>query len=310
MHLSRIAGLVVISSVLVAASWDTTDTSAEVAPTAAAAPADADAGAPIAVANVTGGAPVAQRAPVAQGTPVAADAPVAAGSFDGPTGATWPQPDAVTTRLVLVGDSLSHEASGLVAFLTAPKQFVPKFWGGTAPCDWVDNDLQATRSTVVVISFTGNSLTPCMADGAGGFLEHEAFAEEYRGDLEVLITRARRAGARVVLVGQPQRAPSFDHEDRVAAINGMLQEFATRWAFVSYVDAGAAVEAPDGQFADRLPCTQFDIDCAADGQTVVRGDGVHFCPVVNVTPCPVYSSGALRFALAISSAANDPAAFD
>ncbi|MBP7889566.1 MAG: hypothetical protein KA029_10925, partial [Ilumatobacteraceae bacterium] len=129
-------------------------------------------------------------------------------------------------------------------------------------------------------------------------------------DLEVLITRARRAGARVVLVGQPQRAPSFDHEDRVAAINGMLQEFATRWAFVSYVDAGAAVEAPDGQFADRLPCTQFDIDCAADGQTVVRGDGVHFCPVVNVTPCPVYSSGALRFALAISSAANDPAAFD
>ncbi|HAN35323.1 MAG TPA: hypothetical protein DCQ52_07685, partial [Acidimicrobiaceae bacterium] len=53
MHLSRIAGLVVISSVLVAASWDTTDTSAEVAPTAAAAPADADAGAPIAVANVT-----------------------------------------------------------------------------------------------------------------------------------------------------------------------------------------------------------------------------------------------------------------
>jgi hypothetical protein len=309
MHLSRIAGLVVISSVLVAASWDTTDTSAEVAPTAAAAPADADAGAPIAVANVTGGAPVAGGAPsprsTVEGTPVAADA-----------GRRWlfdarrapPGRSRMRGMLVLVGDSL-HEASGLVAFLTAPKQFVPKFWGGTAPCDWVDNDLQATRSTVVVISFTGNSLTPCMADGAGGFLEHEAFAEEYRGDLEVLITRARRAGARVVLVGQPTRS-LVRHEDRVAAINGMLQEFATRWAFVSYVDAGAAVEAPDGQFADRLPCTQFDIDCAADGQTVVRGDGVHFCPVVNVTPCPVYSSGALRFALAIANAANDPAAFD
>ncbi|MDP2290484.1 MAG: hypothetical protein Q8M22_04805 [Actinomycetota bacterium] len=223
----------------------------------------------------------------------------------------WLQPSGDTTRLVLVGDSLAQESAGLIGFLTAPKQLVPKFWGGTAPCDWVDKDLEADSSTVVVIQFTGNSLTPCMSDGAGGFLEHEAFAVAYEQALHTLIERARQAGARVVLVGQPYRAERFEHEDRVDAINAMLRGFADRWAFVSFVDAGAAVETPEGRFAERLPCTGFDIDCAADGTTVVRGDGVHFCPShLNVSPCPVHSSGALRFSLAIAAAANDPVAYD
>jgi hypothetical protein len=294
---STIAGLAVIAAILVAASWPVSGTSAgagdvtpEVLPSTTAA----------AVVDVV--AP-SDQPELVDATPATAPAPA-------PIAPSWPAPNADTTRLVLVGDSLAQASSGLLAFLTAPKEFVPRFWGGTAPCDWVDDDLQADRSTIVVIQFTGNSLTPCMSDGAGGFLEHEAFADEYRGDLYVLITRARRAGARVLLVGQPERAPSFGHEDRVGAINGMLQEFAADWTFVSYVDAGAAVETPDGQFAERLPCTEFDTDCAADGQTVVRGDGVHFCPVVNVAPCPVYSSGALRFSLAIANAANDPATFD
>ena len=297
------AGLAAIAAVLVVASWPLPDTSAgagdvtlqvlspSIVP-AVAVPQSVD-------------APTPATAPVPVVTASTVVVPVST-----PVGASWPAPNADTTRLVLVGDSLAQASSGLLAVLTAPKEFVPRFWGGTAPCDWVDDDLQADPSTIVVIQFTGNSLTPCMSDGAGGHLEHEAFAEEYRGDLFVLITRARRAGARVLLVGQPERAPSFGHDDRVASINGMLQEFAAEWTFVSYVDAGAAVETPDGQFAERLPCTEFDTDCAADGQTVVRGDGVHFCPVIDVAPCPVYSSGALRFSLAIASAANDPASFD
>jgi flagellar hook-associated protein 3 FlgL len=73
-------------------------------------------------------------------------------------------------KIVLLGDSLAHEVNGVVRFLSAPKPVIPKFWGGTAPCDWLGVDLQANRSTVVVVSFTGNSLTPCMSDGAGGYL--------------------------------------------------------------------------------------------------------------------------------------------
>jgi hypothetical protein len=38
--------------------------------------------------------------------------------------------------------------------------------------------------------------------------------------------------------------------------------------------------------------------------------GLHFCPVVGVNPCPVWSSGAARFGLGIAAGANDPASFD
>ena len=303
MYVLRIASVGVISAALVAGLWGTSITSAGgairtplVAPIAAVAP----------VAAAASGAPT----PVVAAVTAAVAAAPAVGPIATSVRPGWPAPAAEVSRLVLIGDSLALETSESINFLTAPKEFVPRFFGGTAPCDWVDDDIHATSDTVVVISFTGNSLTPCMSDGAGGFLDHEAFAAEYRGDLEVLISRARRAGARVVLVGQPERAALFNHHERVTAINAMLQEFAAQWEFVSFVDAGAAVETTDGQFAERLACNEFDTDCAADGTSAVRGDGVHFCPVAGAFPCPVYSSGALRFAMAISNAANNAADFD
>lgn len=305
MYVLRIASVGAISAALVAASWGTSNSSAgDLAPSRAVVPVRTTA------AIV---APVAAPIAASIAAPIAAPAVASAGAV-GPVaaavGPVWPAPTTAATRLVLIGDSLALETSEPIKFLTAPKEFVPRFFGGTAPCDWVDDDIHADSATVVVISFTGNSLTPCMSDGAGGFLDHEPFAAEYRGDLEVLISRARRAGARVVLVGQPERAAHFDHHERVTAINGMLQKFASEWEFVSFVDAGAAVETADGLYAERLPCNEFDTDCATDGTTAVRGDGVHFCPVPGAFPCPVYSSGALRFAMAISNAANNPAEFD
>jgi hypothetical protein len=241
-------------------------------------------------------------------------APLAAGASAAshvvPVRTGWVDPAAHATRVVLVGDSLAQESAPYIAYLTAPKRFVPKYWGGTAPCDWADVNLQANRSTVVVISFTGNSLTPCMSDGAGGHLEHQAFVDEYRYDIGQLIDHARRAGARVLLVGQPMRAAKFGHDDRVIGINEIYRTFAARYADVSFVDAGAAVEAPDGSYSPRLPCTAFDVACDPDGETAVRGDGIHFCPVPGANPCPVFSSGALRFSLSIADAANDPVAYE
>jgi hypothetical protein len=90
----------------------------------------------------------------------------------------------------------------------------------------------------------------------------------------------------------------------------VYQEYAATMSGVSYVDAGRYVETPDGRYTDRLPCSELDTDCAPDGTTVVRGDGVHFCPVVDVVPCPVWSSGAVRFGLGIASAATNPAGFE
>ena len=215
-----------------------------------------------------------------------------------------------TDQLVLVGDSLAHEVSPVIRYVTPGKDFVRKFHGGTAPCDWIDVDLEATDSTVVVISFSGNNLTPCMLDETGSNLIDERLVEKYRTDVGVLIDHATAAGARVVLVGQPVRDPRFDADLEVEGINGVYQDYAAAMPLVSYVDAGALVENPDGRFTDRLPCLDLDTDCAPDGTTLVRSDGIHFCPVVGALPCPVWSSGATRFGLGIAAAANDPAAFD
>jgi hypothetical protein len=193
---------------------------------------------------------------------------------------------------------------------TPGMEFVGKFMGGTAPCDWIDVDLEATPASVVVITFTGNNLTPCMFDDAGVGLADEALVEQYRSDVGVLIERASDGGARVVLVGQPYRHPAFEAELEVDGINAVYEQYAAALPRVSFVDAGRYVETPDGAYADRLPCVDLDTDCAADGTTVVRGDGVHFCPVVGAPWCPVYSSGAIRFGLGIAAAANDPSNFD
>ncbi len=253
--------------------------------------------------------PTTAAAPFAGSTTAAAPLAGATRGTDVRKGA-WGKPAARQNRVVLVGDSLAQEVTPFLQFLTPGKTFVPKFWGGTAPCDWSEVNLEASRTSVVVITFTGNSLTDCMSDGNGSHLVDGALVEQYRYDIGVLIDRSRRAGARVVLIGQPLRDSSFEADVEVEGINEVYREFAAAYPFVSYVDAGRAVETPDGRFAERLPCTAYDVDCAEDGQTVVRGDGVHFCPIEGENPCTVWSSGAFRFALAIASAANNPRMFD
>lgn len=216
----------------------------------------------------------------------------------------------VFDRLVVVGDSLAEASEPVIRYATPGKTFVKKFFGGTAPCDWLDDDLEATATTVVVISFIGNDSTDCMLAGAGVPPFGEALVDRYRSDVGVLIDEARKAGAWVVLVGQPLRRPDQGRDIEVDGINAAYQEYASSMSGVSFVDAGQFVETPGGLYTDRLPCAEFDIDCAPDGTTVVRGDGVHFCPIINVAPCPVWSSGAVRFGLEIAAAANDPHSFD
>jgi len=213
-------------------------------------------------------------------------------------------------RLVLVGDSLAGEAAPVIRDLTPGRTFVERFHGGTAPCDWVDADLPVTPATVMVITFSGNSLTPCMLDETGARLVGQPLLDKYRTDVGGLIDRATDAGAWVVLVGQPRSHPRFATEATIEGLDAVYREYAAARPHVSYVDAGSNVELPDGAYANRLPCAEFDQDCGPDGTTVVRGDGVHFCPVAGVSPCPVWSGGAFRFGLGVAAGANDPELFD
>jgi hypothetical protein len=231
----------------------------------------------------------------------------AVNAFD-PAGRERPRP--AFDRLVLVGDSLADEAAPVIRYLTPQLEFVRRYWGGTAPCDWIDDGLEATPTTVVVISFIGNNSTDCMLAGTGVQPIDETLVDRYRTDVAVLIDQATTAGAWVVLVGQPPRHPRFETDVEVAGINEVYREYAAAMPRVSFVDAGHLVETPDGEYTDRLPCIELDTDCAPDGTTVVRGDGVHFCPVIGVNPCTVWSSGAFRFGMEIVSAANDPVRLD
>lgn len=215
--------------------------------------------------------------------------------------------------VVLLGDSLAQEAAPYLERQLDDRVVVERVFGGTAPCDWLDRDLHAAPGRTVVVSFSGNSLTPCMADGHGGHLRAQALVDRYRADLATLVGRIRHAGAQVLLVQQPERGPDHtaggsadpDAAVEVAGVNAVYADLASSPA-VSLVDAGAAVE-DSGAFAATLPCLPGEESCGPDGRIVVRSDdGVHLCTGTATIPCPRYSSGAFRFARAIARALRSP----
>jgi hypothetical protein len=209
------------------------------------------------------------------------------------------------TEVMLLGDSLAQEAAPYLQRHLREVPLVERHFGGTAPCDWLDDDLQPSPGGVVVISFSGNSMTPCMDDGAGGFLHGEALVDKYRLDLSRLIAKVRSPTTEVMLVGQPERSPAATvavDAEMVAGINAVLSQLAGDDG-VSFVDAGASVESRDGEFAATLPCLPGEAECDPSGSNVVRNDdGVHLCRGTAPDPCAEYSSGAYRFARAIADA--------
>ena len=221
---------------------------------------------------------------------------------DEPSGGSGAEGDGT---VVLVGDSLAEQAAPYLALLLGSTELVPQYFGGSAPCDWLKDDVEIAEGNLVVISFAGNSLTPCMSDGAGGFLQGEAVVERYRDDVTALVDRAHAAGASVLLVGQPVHAASFGDAAVVDGINDVYSDLGDG-DDAAFVDAGAAVENPDGTYAQALPCLPDEPECDPSGSNVVRNDdGLHFCPGSPPPgPCAVYASGAYRFAAGIADAVS------
>lgn len=201
---------------------------------------------------------------------------------------------------------MAEQAAQYLAPLLGSASLEARYFGGSAPCDWLEDDLQIIEGSVVVISFTGNAMTPCMSDGVGGYLQGEAIVDRYRTDVAALIDLEHSAGARALLVGQPVHSASLGDDDVVAGVNRVYVELSDTMD-TSFVDAGAAVENPDGTFAQSLPCLSDEAECGPSGTNVVRNDdGLHFCPGSPPPgPCAVYSSGAFRFAAAIVQAVNE-----
>ena len=206
--------------------------------------------------------------------------------------------------VVLLGDSLAQQIAPYLQDQIGDAPLLNRYFGGTAPCDWFGKDLMATSDRTVVVSFTGNSETPCMADDHGIQRHGQALVDQYRQDLTALVGQIRDRGASVVLVLQPPRGPARGAQAarEVAGINAIYTDLASADE-VTLANAGAAVSTPDGRFTITLPCLPHEAACGPDGTNAVRSeDGVHLCPGTGPRPCEGYASGAYRFAHAIADA--------
>lgn len=213
-------------------------------------------------------------------------------------------------RVALYGDSLSFEAQAFFTDELASRgvDVRARTYGGTAICDWLDTmreDALAWQPDAVVVEFVGNRLTPCMNPG-GAPEPDAAYYARYEADASAVVAMFVPLGARVYFAGAPM--PRLAPEDQAGwgRLNAMYRGLADRSAGVVYVDAGASV-LDGGSWTETLPCLPGE-PCGPDGRNVVRApDGGHFCPgapdaVAGVTSgCPVWSSGAWRYARAMAA---------
>ena len=203
-------------------------------------------------------------------------------------------------KVILYGDSLSMESVKFFSWFVSQggHRAVEVVWGGTAPCDWFSHMRRHRYEydpVAVVMQFSGAALTPCMEDRD----VFQAYREDARTATRIFVD----AGVPVVWVSTP-----LPQDPDAAAILGQLnqiEEDAATELGQTYVDAGAAV-LEDGHYSRTLPClaNETSREGCSNGRIVVRApDGRHFCPNPVNFPCPVYSSGALRYGKAQADAA-------
>lgn len=220
-------------------------------------------------------------------------------------------------RIGLFGDSLAVQAEPYFSLLTQAggKAKVSNFtYGGTAACDWLPTMRKFARTEhpqAVVIEFAGNASTSCMFGHTPGSRDT---LQSYGSEITQAIQAFLAVGAHVFLAGTPiTRKQWMGHDRGWDDLNRAFAALAARYPKgVTYIDAGVSVEGPRHSFVSKLPCLYFE-PCngptiAGVGTNVVRSpDGVHFCPTSTTNAkgrthrCPVYSSGAFRFAVAMAS---------
>lgn len=224
--------------------------------------------------------------------------------------------------VILYGDSLASEAAdhfrdaltgaGIGNVRTST-------FGGTAICDWLDrmrSDAAALHPTAVVVEFSGNALTPCMMDGQGQSVAValNAYYRKYVNDAREVLRIFATSGTRVYFAGAPKTRVAEETNDLNAGLlNTVYSDLAAQTPDARFVGAGGAL-LHDGHWTETLPCLASEpctggVDANGRGINVVRApDGGHFCPgapgaTLGVTgTCPVWSSGAFRYANAMAAA--------
>jgi hypothetical protein len=215
--------------------------------------------------------------------------------------------------LILVyGDSLLYEAQPFAEQLLGDVghvQFRVGGFGGAAMCDFqqlFEQDAAKFRPAAVVLSFSGNAFSPCMRHADGSFVDRKEWLRRYRADTVKAITTFRPGAPQIWLGTAPiSRDNEANRDYGVFELANMFRELAAENPRVHVVDSGAAVMFQGKYYARWLPCLESEpcqggVDIWGRPVNFVRNqwDGVHFCPApFPIFPrCPVYSSGAMRFA--------------
>jgi hypothetical protein len=195
-------------------------------------------------------------------------------------------------RVILYGDSLAFEARDAFALSLesgGDVEVVDRTLGGTAICDRLDRmreDLRDLQPSAVALEFAGNNITPCMR-GPAGPLTGDGLTQKYRDDARTATELFAGAGVRVYWMGAPASA-------------------APEAGDFARVRRGYQAESDRLTFTATLPCLPSEGagDGCVDGRIPVRAlDGLHLCPMrtsLGDNRCPVYSSGAARFGLAMA----------
>ncbi len=191
--------------------------------------------------------------------------------------------------------------------------------GLLAPCDWLrgfSRQLRETRPAVVGLLSAGDSAaTKCMTSSTGGVpLGSPEYYRRYRDALAGIFDEAVRAGARVVYFEPP---PFSDpaREDAARRVAAIVRSLAPQYPGVTVSTAVRDALSEHGGYTETLPCSAAEVQahrCGPSGRITVRtrpgllDSGLHLCPdgLVPNAPiiCPVYSSGAVRYARAVADA--------
>jgi hypothetical protein len=208
------------------------------------------------------------------------------------------------------GDSLSWQAGSYFEhdFSTATTINEAHVFPGTAVCTWLPDIKSLTRAdapTVVVLEFVGN-----VSNCDGSVTSPTALANAYKADLKTAIDALLTVAVHTIVVDEGPRTDctAYAYCAAQSKLHDAFKQVVSSFDSKNIVYAGLAdraVETPSGRFTRLLPCLAAEVRarlCAKNALITVRSaDGVHFCPVPNTShgvmmPCPVYASGAYRFA--------------
>ena len=193
--------------------------------------------------------------------------------------------------VIVWGDSIPASCADYLAWFYALRGMSTEMhtWGGTAPCDWLDDMLECPApARAVVVSFSGNQLTPCMTNRMGV----TPGATLIRDDLAFAAKTFHQRGFTVLWCSSPSRVGTRTGSQwLIPTLQGFAAQYPTKQR---YVDAGAVLAQPDGMFQMWLPCQPHDVDtgnCYLGVVNVREDDGAHLRP-----------SGRRRYAEAIVNA--------